>query len=621
MKRIQVLIFGSAALLAAVMVQGQSASGGQTTAGQAAQGQTSSGQGGQNQAGQAPSAQAQGALTDEIRIAAEPYTPIPAGAIRVQSNIVDVGVVVRDEHGKPVPGLKKEDFIVLDSGKPQIISNFSVEEEKPPAPAPAPVAPAPLNLKVAPAPVSAPPPPPARYIGFYFDDINMKSSDLTFARKAAQKFVDTSMGDGDKVAVFTSSTSPSLAFTADKQKLISTMDQIRSHFRGTTNGAGSCPHIEPYQAWQMMQSEGIHTPGFDLAIAQALQCGTCQTADNECRDLVLMQASMVLSLANQFALDTLGVLGDVIRYVGQMPGRRMLVMTSSGYLSMTDQVKKQQDKLIDSALHSGIRINTLDAKGLTADWIGGNPADGPPIVLMDGSMQAYSEEVAQDERDVADDSMALLAEGTGGTFFHNDNDLPGGVRQMAATPAVSYDLGFSPVDLKDNGAYHALKVKLVNSKGYSIEARPGYFAPNKASLAPQERLEALNREVMASDEVHGLNSGVETKNVTLATGEPALHVTVHVDTWNLPYRKEVDRHKERLIFITALFDSNDKFLTGVVGLMDMNLKDATLAALNATGATSSLTLQAPPGSYHLREVVQEVVAGRMAASTTPVEIH
>ncbi|HUK30057.1 MAG TPA: VWA domain-containing protein [Candidatus Acidoferrum sp.] len=599
MKRLQFLIVAAAALLAAVMVQGQSN-----------QGQGNSGQ----------STQGQSTLNDEIRVASEPYTPAPAGAIRVQSNIVEVGVVVRDENGKAVPGLKKSDFQVFDSGKLQTISNFTVEEDKP-APPPPPVA-VPPSLHAAPAPVVAPPKQPARYVGFYFDDINMKSSDLTYVRKAAQKFVDTSMDESDKVAVFTSSATVSLTFTTDKQKLAAVLEQIRSHSRGTNDGAGSCPHIDPYQAWQINQNGYTHTPALDLAVAQALQCGACASADPSCIQMVQTQAAMVNSLADQFALDTLGVLGDVIRYVGKMPGRRTLVMASSGFFSMSDSVKKQQDKLIDSALQSGIRINTLDAKGLTADWIGGDPANGPPIVLIDGSMNAYADQLASDERDISDDSMMLLAEGTGGTFFHNDNDITGGVKQLAATPAVSYAIGFSPVDLKPNGSYHTLKVKLANgSRGYSIEARPGYFAPNKSSLAPEARLEQLHKEVMASDEMNGLNAMVEAKNVALATGEPAVKVTVHVDTRTLPFKKEEDRHKERLLFVTALFDDKNTFLTGVVGVMDMSLKDATLAALNASGTTESLTLQAPPGHYRLREVVQEVVNGRITASSTHIEVH
>ena len=53
-------------------------------------------------------------------------------AIKVQVNLVLVRVVVRDAGGKLVPGLKQEDFQLLDNGKKQRISTFSVETAETP---------------------------------------------------------------------------------------------------------------------------------------------------------------------------------------------------------------------------------------------------------------------------------------------------------------------------------------------------------------------------------------------------------------------------------------------------------------------------------------------------------
>jgi hypothetical protein len=94
-----------------------------------------------------------------------------------------------------------------------------------------------------------------------------------------------------------------------------------------------------------------------------------------------------------------------------------------------------------------------------------------------------------------------------------------------------------------------------------------------------------------------------------------------VDVRGFPFKKEDKLHVDRLIYITALFDLQGHFLGGVEGIMDMRLKDATLKDLIQTGATAKLSLQAPPGSYRLREVVQEVVGGRFATITQPVEVQ
>src|SRR5579871_6095996 len=46
---------------------------------------------------------------------------------KLRVNLVQVHVVIRDSHDKPVENLKKEDFQLFDQGKPQVITNFSVE--------------------------------------------------------------------------------------------------------------------------------------------------------------------------------------------------------------------------------------------------------------------------------------------------------------------------------------------------------------------------------------------------------------------------------------------------------------------------------------------------------------
>ena len=79
--------------------------------------------------------------------------------------------------------------------------------------------------------------------------------------------------------------------------------------------------------------------------------------------------------------------------------------------------------------------------------------------------------------------MAELADGTGGTFFHNSNDLEGGFKKLTEAPEYLYLLEFSPKDVKQDGSYHALKVK-VNQDGLKLQARRGYFAEKPSKKTP-----------------------------------------------------------------------------------------------------------------------------------------
>ena len=70
--------------------------------------------------------------------------------------------------------------------------------------------------------------------------------------------------------------------------------------------------------------------------------------------------------------------------------------------------------------------------------------------------------------------LADLAYGTGGTFFHNNNDMNEGFRRTADAPEYVYVLGFSPQKL--DGKFHKLKVKLKGPERLNVQARQGYYA-------------------------------------------------------------------------------------------------------------------------------------------------
>jgi len=75
-----------------------------------------------------------------------------------------------------------------------------------------------------------------------------------------------------------------------------------------------------------------------------------------------------------------------------------------------------------------------------------------------------------------EDIMAELADGTGGSFFHNSNDLKGGLESLTAAPEFLYVLQVSLDGVKPDGRFHRLTVK-IDREGLRLQARRGYFAP------------------------------------------------------------------------------------------------------------------------------------------------
>jgi VWFA-related protein len=89
---------------------------------------------------------------------------------------------------------------------------------------------------------------------------------------------------------------------------------------------------------------------------------------------------------------------------------------------------------------------------------------------------------AQFDRQEASARAALLSDlayGTGGTYFHNNNDLDLGFRQTSEMPEYVYVLGFSPQRL--DGKFHKLKIQVKGATKLTVQARPGYYALKPAS--------------------------------------------------------------------------------------------------------------------------------------------
>jgi VWFA-related protein len=482
---------------------------------------------------------------------------------------VEVPTVVRDAHGNAVGNLKKENFLLFDNGKPQTISTFSVLARSA----------SPSDAAGASGPVQP------LYVALFFDDVNTSIANLSFARDGAVKFIRKGLDPGERVGIFTASGTLTLDFTDDVQALLDTLAKLRQFQSMRAQGPLACPPLGTYQAWVIKHDSGGQTDEFKGAVNSARSCG----CTNDAAMCVHREAELLVGVAEDKALDTFDSISYVIKHLGQMPGRRVLVLASSGFLTLS--LNQEMQKVIEVALRANVVINSLSTSGVGG---GLHPLDAP---------------------------LSSLANGTGGKYVHDNNDIGAGFHSLSAVPSVSYVLGFAPTDLKINGLEHNLKVKLTSPEHLGVSSRPGYYAPSPELSPSERRFRKLQQSVIAADNSDGIPVEFNAVPELLANGERSLKILVHVDARKLPFQDLSDRHVERLIFITALFDEKNQFLTGVEGVMDLRLKEATLKQITAQGLDAELSIQAPAGSYRVRQVVQESVGGKLAAVNRTVEVR
>jgi hypothetical protein len=78
---------------------------------------------------------------------------------------------------------------------------------------------------------------------------------------------------------------------------------------------------------------------------------------------------------------------------------------------------------------------------------------------------------------------------------------------------------------------------------------------------------------------------------------------------------------QRITFVSALRDAQGNIVAAKEGAMDLALTPETYDRLAKSGLNAELSLDAPPGAYTLREVVQEGLKGGLSASTNAVDLR
>jgi VWFA-related protein len=534
---------------------------------------------------------------------------------KVNVKLVVVRAVVRDAQGHAVGNLTKDDFELFDKGKPQVISQFEVEQ------------PGALTAKAqqksdensadqlagdTSSNSGNAPPAPEHFVAYLFDDVHLAFGDLSQVRKAAEHHFAT-LRPTDRAAIFTTSGVTILDFTDDRAKLHEALLHLQP--RSIAGGPGQdCLRITYYQADQIVNK---HDPlATQVALQEEIACNPPPPGVPPPNPAPVVQAvsAEVLSAGDHESRISLGVLNDVVHNLSRMPGQRSIVVISPGFIA--PQMEHEYTDIVDRAVRSQIIINTLDARGLYVVVPGGDisnpPLHPPPPAKNQIEIAAAAAQ---------DDLLAVLAESTGGVFFQNNNDFNEGFRRVAETPAYSYVLAFAPQNLKLDGSFHSLKVKLKAPQKRTLQARRGYYAPKGSVNQEEQAKQELEDETFSQEELHNLPVKLHTQFFKSSDQDAKLTVLAHVDVRLLHFKKVDGRNNNVLTCVSALFNRDGRLVEGMQKTVTMHLKDDTLEHKLASGITLKTTFDVKPGSYVVRLVVRDAEGQSMSAENGTVEIR
>ena len=355
-------------------------------------------------------------------------SPVSGKPIRVKVDLVVVPVVVRDARGHPVSDLQKENFEVRDNNKLQSIVQFSLEQSDQERSAN-------KTERFREGTFIM----PSRFTVLLFDDAHLSNELFPPVRTAVIRRFNEEVSPLERFAILTTSGKVTLDFTDDRVKLIDALNHLQWN-PFPNSQIVDCLNMTHEEANQIANRLDEETKEELIGRAQS-SCDVKQRRAAEA--LVIATSQQVLYAGDAATAQVLETLKGVIGRLSRAPGARNIVLVSPGFL--ISDFQHSEDDVINLALRNHVTISSIDAGGLSTAYQ--NVEDWNPL--------------------------AEFADGTGGLLYRNNNDFGRGIREISEAPEFVYFLGFSPTDLKSNGALHRLDVKVVGRKQLSAKWRKG----------------------------------------------------------------------------------------------------------------------------------------------------
>ena len=561
-----------------------------------------------------------GLLTSGLISGAQaPPTPDPP-RFRVGVDVVRIDAVVTDKDGNLVTDLTAADFELRQDDEVQAITaaQFVAVDAQPPDPARLTSA----NLPgAAAAPVVSSRPlarsKVQRTMVLVVDDLGIAWENMDATRKALRKFVDEQVHDGDLVALIRTAASWGTLqqLTTDRRVLTAAIDQVRWTAQ-SRRGVGS---FRPVNAWRPTGGPG---PG-----------GNTGFSNPDAEDLGNLDALRESMLSS----GTLSTLTTAVQGVKDLPGRKAIVLISEGFVLIEhrddlgrntfhpdSRVRRALDRLVDQALRTGTVIYALDPRGLQSAEL--TSEDNVKSLGSTG----ISESGISRKRFLLEtqDTLAYMAEETGGLAVLNTNDLGRGLQRISDDQRGYYVIGYTPPE--DTFAapgktprQHRISVR-VKRPGLKVRTRKGFLGVSDVDrvagpVTPEQELHDAALSPFGASDIPvraTLLPGMD------ASGNASVRALLHIDARALTFVGEADgRRVATADVMGVVFDESGAPTVGRTARFTVAKSKESKDEVSEAGVIYSMVVPVKrPGGLQVRFAVRDHASGALGAAGEFVEI-
>src|SRR3989441_5702318 len=315
------------------------------------------------------------------------------------------------------------------------------------------------------------------------------------AKAAVADFLKTGTREGDRVTLVATGGSAwwSTRMEAGRDELIELVKRLDGRYIPDT----SPERMSDYEAMRIhifrdpqvsaRVSRRYETYGATAALQrQSQQNSDIQTGEDP---YVSGRAAEVYFQATSRNRITLEVLERTLNALAPAKGRKSLILVSEGFIY--DPNMDEFKKVVQASRRSNAALYFLDTRGLEGMPEALTAEFGPMIDERDiGAAFSETIEAAEGSESLASDS--------GGFAVRNTNDLSKGIRRIADESQAYYLLGYSPTNVKRDGRFRKIQVKVPAGKGYQVRARKGYYAPLEGKNALQRKPGATDPDIQSA---------------------------------------------------------------------------------------------------------------------------
>jgi VWFA-related protein len=452
-----------------------------------------------------------------------PASPVVAS---VDVKVVNVDISVTDGSGKPVDGLTRDDFEVLEDGQPQAITNFSVTQQK--------------MRQAAAAP--APQQPRRRKIIILIDNNYIESRDRTLALDILDRFIDDRFDPDSEWSLGTIGQSLEIVqpLTSDRKAIHDAVSKARHS--GTVSLRTDS--LDREILGDPFRRNASASSGYDYAETVRFQ-GRERTSRN------------ARALAN-----TANGLTEAARSYAGVGGKKTIVLLSGGMEMNTtfsaydnDRDRETRDRKMTMAKLLEQIVHEVNGGDMSIYVVNIRPAD-MAAPQHDVENQAWgglgtSSLGASDTSDVNSAAFALAAS-TGGLYF-TSYAVRQSLESVDSVSANYYSLGYSPPHRED-GQYHTITVRLKKPNLRAVHRR-GYL-----DVSPDEQLEQyLKLRISVLQPSNSVPVKFETQPGIGPDGKPVVQLTAVMPWQNVTLLRSGDeQYKGRVHVYVSIFDKNGK---------------------------------------------------------------